>query len=76
MQSLQNFLQLINLHIYAKNEHVGFIENKIKKITERSILVSHTAPYRQYTLLTKQSIAEGVIDMLKISHQKMQYQTP
>ena len=32
IQSLRDFLQTINLHIYAKEEHVGFIENAIKMI--------------------------------------------
>ena len=32
IQSLRDFLQPINLHIYAKEEHVGFIKNAIKTI--------------------------------------------
>ena len=32
IQSLRYFLQPINLHIYAKYEHVGFIDNSIKTI--------------------------------------------
>ena len=37
IQSLQDFLQPINLHIYAKYEHVVLIENAIKTIKERAI---------------------------------------
>ena len=64
IQSLRDFLQPINLHIYAKYEHVGFIQNAIKKIKERSILVCQTAPYRQYTRLPTHYLVGGVIDML------------
>ena len=34
IQSLRYFLQPINIHIYARDEHVGFIENTIKTIKE------------------------------------------
>ena len=32
IQSLRYLLQPINLHIYSKEEHVGFIDNTIKTI--------------------------------------------
>ena len=32
IRSLRYFLQPINLHIYAKEEHVGFLKNAIRKI--------------------------------------------
>ena len=32
IQSLQDFLEPINLHIYTKYEYVGFIENAIENI--------------------------------------------
>ena len=64
IQSLRDFLQPINLHIYAKEEHVGFIDNAIKTIEERARSVCHTAPYRRYNFLMTQSLIEGVIDML------------
>ena len=64
IQSLRNFLQPINLHIYAKEENVGFIENAIKTIKERSHFVCHITPYRKYTFLMTQSLIKGIIDML------------
>ena len=51
------------MHIYAKEEHVGFIENAIKTIKERAQSVCHTSPYRRYKFLMTQSLIEGVIDM-------------
>ena len=64
IQSLRVFLQPINLHIYAKEEHVEFIENSIKTIKERARCVCHTEPYRIYMRLMMQSLVEGVIYML------------
>ena len=61
IQSLRNFLQPINLHIYAKEEHVGLIKNAIKTIKERARYVCHTAPYRRYMCLMTQSLIEGII---------------
>ena len=36
IQSLRDFLQPMNLQIYAKMEDVGFIKNTIKTIKERA----------------------------------------
>ena len=66
IQSLQYFVQTINPHIYAKDEHIGFIQNSIKKIKEISGSMSHTAPYIRYTRLMKKYLAEGVIDILNV----------
>ena len=49
IQSLRDLLQPVNLHIYAKEEHVGFIKNAIKTIKKRARSVCHTEPYRRYT---------------------------
>ena len=46
IHSLQVFLQPINIHMCATNEHIGFIDNTIKTIKERARLVCHTALYR------------------------------
>ena len=45
IQSLQYFLEPINVHIYAKEDYVVFIKNAIKTIKERVQYVCHTAPY-------------------------------
>ena len=66
IQLLRDFLQPINLHIYAKEEHVGFIDNAIKKIKERARSVCHTTPYRRYTSLMTQSLIKVIIDMLNL----------
>ena len=62
--TFSHFPQPINLHIYAKEEHVGFIENAIKTIKERARSMCHTETYRRYTFLITQYMIEGVIDML------------
>ena len=70
IQSLPNFLQLINLHIYAKEDHVRFNENAIKEIKERACSMCHTTPYIRYTLLMTLSLIERVIDMLNFFQSK------
>ena len=66
IQSLRDFLHPINLHIYAKEEHVGFIENATKRIQERARYVCYTTPYRRYTFLMTHSLIKGVIDLLNV----------
>ena len=66
IQSLRDFLQPINPHIYVKEEHFGLIKNSIKTIKERVWYVYHTTPYRRYTLLMTQSLIKFVIDMLNL----------
>ena len=51
-------------HAYAREEHVGFIENSVKHIKERVRCVCHAAPYKRYTRLMMISLIEGVLDML------------
>ena len=49
--SLKEALQPKVMHIYAKNEHVGFIENAIKTVKERTRCTSQDAPFNRYTKL-------------------------
>ena len=52
------------LHKYAKNEHVGFIENCNKVIKERSRAIVNGLPYKRYPKLMIISLVEHVTDML------------
>ena len=52
------------LHVYAKEEHVGFIENAIKTVKERVRTMCHAVPYRKFTKLMTKSVVEGAVDLL------------
>ena len=54
------------MHIYATDEHVGFIENAIRHVKERVRCVCHGAPYQKYTRLMTTSVVEGTIDLINI----------
>ena len=64
IQSLKDSLQPTIFHIYARGEHVGFIENAVKTIKERARSTCHSTPYRRYTKLMTQSLIAGVIDII------------
>ena len=54
------------LHSYAKNEHVGFIENCNKLIKERGRAIVNGLPYNKYPKIMIISLMEHVTDMLNI----------
>ena len=44
-QSLIDALEPVNFHVYARGEHVGFIENGVKTVKERKIEMFNSIPY-------------------------------
>ena len=67
IESLKNELQPISMHFYAKNEHVGIIENGIKTIKYRVRCMCHETPYKRFEKFMACSLAEGEVEMLKKS---------
>ena len=54
------------LHKYAKNEHVGFIENSNKTFKERARSIVNGLPYTKYTQLMTISLVEHIMEMLNL----------
>lgn len=52
------------LHKYAKEEHVGFIENCNKMFKERGHAITNGIPYQYYLKLMIISLAEHIVDLL------------
>ena len=66
-----------SIYIYMLKMNMSdSFRNLIKTIKERARSSFHTASYRLFTLLMTKSLVKGVVDMLKISPSKIQYQTP
>ena len=63
-QSLIDTLEPINVHVYAKGEHIGFIENGVKTVKERTRKMCNLVPYTRYTVLMKQSVVEMATEMI------------
>ena len=38
----------VNVHVYAKGEHVGSIENGVKNVKERTRAMCNSVPYNIY----------------------------
>ena len=49
------------VQIYAKYENVGFVENAISSVKERTRFTCHSVLCKKYTRLMTQSLVEGVM---------------
>ena len=66
-QSLIDTLEPVNVHVYAYGEHVGFIENGVKTVKERTRAMCNLVPYTRYTVLMTQIVVEMATEMIKKS---------
>ena len=44
-QSLINALEPVNFHVYARGDHIGFIENGVKTVKEITSEMCNSVPY-------------------------------
>ena len=57
-------LEPVNVHVYAKGEHVGFIENGLKTLNERSRELCNSVPYTKYNVLITRTVVEMAAEMI------------
>ena len=62
----KNELCATNMHLYAKEEHIGVIKNGIKTIKERARCMCLAMPYQRFTKMTTQSLVESAVEMLNM----------
>ena len=63
-QLLIDALEPVNVHVYAEGEHVGFIENGVKTVKERTREICKSVPYTRYTVLMKRTVVEISTEMI------------
>ena len=61
---LKHSLQPTLLHIYGREEHVGFIERSVRTIKERFRSTCSAMPFRRITVRMVRSLVEGITDVL------------
>ena len=57
-QSFIDALDPVNVHVYAKEEHVGFIENGVETVKEITRAMFNSVPYTIYTVLMTLTVVE------------------
>ena len=71
-KSLIDALEPVNLYVYAKGEHVGFIENGVKTVKERTRALCNLVPYTKYTVFMTRKVVEMATEMITLFPQKME----
>ena len=71
-KSLTDALEPVNVHVYAKGERVGFIENGVKTVKERTRELCNSVPYTKYTVLMTQTVVDMATYMINDFPSKME----
>ena len=70
IHSLRDSLRPSRVHIYVRDEHVGFIEKAISTVKEITLSLCHAITYKKYTSIMKQYLVEGLVELLNYSPSK------